>query len=213
MTATSEADVAWMSAELQAHRDVGADMERLLPGLREVGLVLCQVFGAGNRLYTFGNGGSAADAQHLAGELIGRFRRERRPLPAISLSTDTSVITCIGNDFAYDQVFARQVRGLVRPGDAVVAFTTSGRSPNVLKALTASREIGATTILLSSGDGGDAAALADHRVLVNSGSTQRTQEMHVLCLHLLSEMVDRWAEQTEAEERLSRQAPTGTRQH
>ena len=134
MTATSEADGAWMSAELQAHRDVGADMERLLPELREVGLVLCQVFGAGNRLYTFGNGGSAADAQHLAGELIGRFRRERRPLPAMSLATDTSVITCIGNDFAYDQVFARQVRGLARPGDAVVAFTTSGHSPNVIKA-------------------------------------------------------------------------------
>ena len=198
MTTTPALDSIWMAEELNAHREAGESMRGLIPVLLEVGLVLCRVFEAGNRLYTLGNGGSAADAQHLAGELVGKFRRDRRPLPAMSLATDSSVLTCIGNDFAYDDVFARQVRAWARPGDAVLAFTTTGRSPNVVAALEASREVGATTILLSAGDGGPAAALADYRVLVEAVSTPRAQEMHVLCLHLLSEVVDRWAEQTES---------------
>ena len=150
-------------------------------------------FGAGGRLYAFGNGGSAADAQHLAGELAGRYRRERRPLPATALSVDPSVVTCIANDYSFDDVFARQVQAHVREGDVVVGYTTSGRSENVVRALRAAREAGAATIVFSGRDGGPAAELADHAFVVPSESTARVQEMHLLLMHLIVERVDEWA--------------------
>ena len=171
----------------------------LLPVLGDIGVALCTAFGGSGRLYAFGNGGSAADAQHLVAEMIGRFDRDRRPLPAVSLSTDPSVVTCIGNDFDFEDVFARQVTALAGPGDIVIAFTTSGRSPNVVAGLAAARERGATTVLFGAGDGGRAAVHADHRLLVRSDDTPRIQEMHLLLLHLLSEIVDRWAGDTQTD--------------
>lgn len=182
-----------VAQELAAHVDLATNVADLLGPLREVGSLLCRTFERDGRLYTFGNGGSAADAQHLVAEFIGRYKRERRPLPAVALTVDPSVVTCIGNDYSFDDVFARAVQALARPGDAVIGFTTSGRSPNVVRGLRAARAAGATTVLFSAGTGGDAAAHADHALLVPSNTTARIQEMHLLLLHLLSEIVDAWA--------------------
>jgi D-sedoheptulose 7-phosphate isomerase len=172
---------------------VGA-IETLLPAVDELAAAICRAFEGGGRVWTFGNGGSAADAQHLAGELIGRYLRTRRPLPAASLATDPSVVTCIANDFGYDDVFARQVEALARPGDVVIGFTTTGRSSSVIAGLAAGRKAGAGTALFGGGDaGGPAAENADIALVVPSATTARIQEMHVVLLHLLSEVVDRWA--------------------
>ena len=183
---------------LAEHVAVAARVERLLPELHEVASRLIRLYEADGRVYTFGNGGSAVDAQHFAEELVGRFRRDRRPLPAQSLSVDSSVVTCIANDYSFDEVFARQVRAFVRRDDVVIGFTTTGRSPNVVRGLATARELGATTVLFGGGDGGPASGHADHAVVVPSSSTARVQEMHVLLLHLLLDRVDRWAAGEEA---------------
>jgi len=182
--------------QVDEHRAVVAAIDGLLPELRLVTKCLCAAFDAGGRLYTFGNGGSAADAQHLAAELIGRYKRERRPLPAVALTVDPSVVTCIANDYAYEDVFARQVEALARPGDVVAGFSTGGTSENVVRGLAAARTAGATTVLFSGRDGGPAAAHADHALIVPSETTARIQEMHLLLLHVLSEGVDEWAAMT-----------------
>lgn len=179
--------------DLRAHRALTAEIEELMPLVAAVVERTRSAFAAGARLYTFGNGGSAADAQHLAGELIGRFRRRRRPLPAVALSVDPSVVTCIANDFAFEDVFARQVEALAGPGDVVIGFTTSGDSANVVRGLQAARDTGATSILFAGGDGGAAREHADLALVVPSSETARVQEMHLLLLHLLSEQIDRWA--------------------
>jgi D-sedoheptulose 7-phosphate isomerase len=178
---------------LEEHARLIGSIDALLPTLADVSSRLIEVFTAGGRLYTFGNGGSAADAQHLAAELIGRYRRERRPLPAVALSVDPSVVSCIANDYAWEDVFARQVEALAGPGDIVAGFTTSGRSPNVVRGLAAARARGATTVLFSGGDGGTARQHADLALIVGSTTTARIQEAHLLLLHLLSDTVDAWA--------------------
>ena len=178
---------------LADHRALLDRVRELLPAVDELARALVAAFEAGNRVYTFGNGGSSVDAQHFAEELVGRFKRERRPLPAQSLSVDSAAITCIANDYSFEEVFERQVRGFVREGDVVLAFTTSGRSPNVVRGLAAARETGATTVLIGGGDGGPAAQHADHALVVPSSATARVQEMHVLLLHLLIDHVDAWA--------------------
>jgi D-sedoheptulose 7-phosphate isomerase len=124
---------------------------------------------------------------------VGRFRRERRPLPAVALSVDPSGVTAIGNDYSFEEVFARQVQALAQPGDMVVGFTTTGRSPNVVAGLAAARERGATTVLFGGGDGAPASEHADHALVVPSSTTARVQEMHLLLMHLLLEQVDAWA--------------------
>jgi D-sedoheptulose 7-phosphate isomerase len=175
------------------HRDLLAKVDALLPDLARIGDGVCGALADGGHVYTFGNGGSAADAQHLAAELVGRFRRDRRPLPAVALSTDPSVVTCIANDYGYEDIFGRQVAALARKGDVVIGFTTSGRSPNVTNGLAEARRAGATTVLFTGGDGGDAIGESDLALVVPSSSTARIQEIHLLMLHLLSERVDRWA--------------------
>jgi D-sedoheptulose 7-phosphate isomerase len=183
------------AGQLADHVAAAQRLHDLLPELAIVGERLIDVYRGGGRLYTFGNGGSAADAQHLAGEFIGRYLRERRPLPAVSLVTDPSVTSCIGNDYSYDEVFARQVEALARPGDMVVAFTTSGRSPNVVLGLEAARKAGAVTVLFTGGEQGGmpAAQHAEHTLIAPATTTARIQEMHLTLLHLLSEHVDAWA--------------------
>lgn len=183
----------WLRQHVDDHIVAARQVFVLRDSIWSVGSLLCEAFAAGRFVYTFGNGGSAADAQHLTGELIGRYQRNRRPLPAVTLSTDPSVTTCIANDYSAEDVFARQVEALARRGDVVVGFTTSGRSPNVVAGLRTARGAGATTVLFSGGDGGAAAAHADHALLVPSTVTARIQEAHTLMLHLISEMVDRWA--------------------
>jgi D-sedoheptulose 7-phosphate isomerase len=165
----------------------------LTPKITEVGNLLCESFGKGGRLLTFGNGGSAADAQHFAEELIGKFLRDRRPLPATSLCADGTAMTCIANDFGYADVFARQVQGLAKPGDVVAGFSTSGNSENVLRGLRAGREKGATTVAMLGRNGGKAVAEADHAIIVPGNAASHIQEMHVLIVHLLCDIVDRWA--------------------
>ncbi|MGW5663972.1 D-sedoheptulose-7-phosphate isomerase [Streptomyces sp. NPDC003758] len=179
--------------QLTDHVDLARRVEQLLPQLLEVSRRLVAIYEAGGRLYTFGNGGSAADAQHLAAELVGRYLRERRPLPALALSVDPSVTTCISNDYDFDDLFSRQIEAFAGPGDMVLAFTTSGRSQNVVRGLKTARDRGALTVLFGGGDGGPAAEHADLALLVPSTTTARTQEMHLLLLHLLSEQIDAWA--------------------
>ncbi|MBD0329716.1 MAG: SIS domain-containing protein [Thermoleophilia bacterium] len=180
---------------LAEHVSLASRLDALLPRVEEVARRLIEVYERGGRLYAFGNGGSAADAQHLAAELVGRYRRERAPLAASALTVDPSVVTCIGNDYTFEDVFARQVRAHVRTDDLVVAYSTSGRSANVVRGLEAARGAGATCVLFTGGDGGPAAAHADVVLAVPSAETARIQEMHLLLTHLVVEQVDAWAEQ------------------
>jgi D-sedoheptulose 7-phosphate isomerase len=178
---------------LAEHIDLARRATELLPAAGDVARAIVAAYESGGRVYTFGNGGSSADSQHFAEELVARFKRERRPLAAQSLASDATVLTCIANDYSYDEVFERQVRGFVRRGDVAIGFSTSGRSPNVVRGLAAARELGATTVLFGGGDGGDALAHADHALVVPATSTARIQELHVLLLHLIIDQVDRWA--------------------
>lgn len=180
---------------LAEHVELATGLTPLLPLAAEVGSLLIGMYQRNGRLFTCGNGGSAADAQHLVAELVGRYSRDRRPLAATALSVDPSVVTCIGNDYSFDDVFARQVRAVVNAGDVLVAFTTSGRSVNVVRALAAAQQQGATTVLFAGGDGGPAAEHADRALVVASTKTARIQEMHLLLLHLVIEQVDAWAAQ------------------
>ena len=158
---------------------------------RAVDLV-AEALAAGRTLLLFGNGGSAADAQHLAAEFVGRFQRERRPLRAIALTTDTSALTAIANDYGYDEVFARQVCALGAPGDVALALSTSGRSASVLRAVEACRELGVRTIGLTGGDGGALAGRVDLCLRVSASThAARIQETHILIGHVLCELVDR----------------------
>jgi D-sedoheptulose 7-phosphate isomerase len=188
----------WMAHQLADHIATAEAAAMLLPEVRAVADLLCTSFATRGILYTFGNGGSAADAQHLTGEIIGHYKRDRRPLGAVTLSTDPTTMTCIANDYSYDDVFSRQVAGLARPGDVVAAFTTSGRSANVIGGLRAARDAGATTVLFSGGDGGPAREHADHLLLAPSTTTPRIQELHTFWLHVISERVDAWAAGDEA---------------
>lgn len=151
---------------------------------------VAQAFSAGRRLLVFGNGGSAADAQHFAAEFVGRFQRERRAVAAVALTTDTSILTAIGNDYAYDRVFARQVEALGEPGDVAFGITTSGGSANVIEAFRVAKSRGLTTIALTGRDGGEAGRAADIHVNVPDPSTARAQEVHRTLLHVICEIVE-----------------------
>jgi phosphoheptose isomerase len=150
-----------------------------------------EALGQGGRLLTFGNGGSAADAQHVAAEFVGRFLRERRSFSAIALSTDTSVLTSIANDYSFDRVFARQIEALGRHGDVAFGISTSGRSPNVIAAFNAARARGLKTIALTGADGGAVGSLVDIHINVPSSSTPRVQEVHRTLLHVICDLVER----------------------
>jgi len=144
----------------------------------------------GGKLIIFGNGGSAADAQHVAAEFVGRFLIERRPLPAVALNTNSSAVTAIGNDYGYDDSFARQLRAHAQPGDVAWALSTSGNSPNVILAVEAARELGLVTIGFTGGSGGRLAEAVDHAIVVPNDATPRIQEGHLMCAHVLCEIVE-----------------------
>lgn len=144
----------------------------------------------GGRLLLCGNGGSACDAMHIAGEFVGRFTRERRGLPAIALSADSGILTAVGNDYGFEQVFARQVEAYGQAGDVLIALSTSGRSPNVIKALEKARSLGLTTALFTGSRGADMAHAADRLVVVPSAETARVQEVHQFTLHLLADLAE-----------------------
>ncbi len=145
---------------------------------------------AGHKILLFGNGGSAADAQHIAGELVGRFYRERRALPAIALTTDTSILTAIGNDYGFEHVFARQVAALGRPGDVAVGLSTSGRSPNVVRGLALARAQGLATVAFTGADGGVLAGAVDLCFQAPSSATPRIQEAHLAAAHAICQAVE-----------------------
>ena len=152
--------------------------------------VVTEALRRGRKLLVFGNGGSAADAQHLAGEMVNRFRRERAPLPALALTTDTSVLTAIANDYDFSQVFVKQLEAFGRPGDVALGISTSGNSPNVCLALERARALGLFTIGLGGGDGGRLKEVAELCLLVPSRETPRIQEAHIFFIHLLCELVE-----------------------
>lgn len=164
--------------------------ESLAPQVEAAGTAILKSLIDGGKLLTCGNGGSAADAMHLAEELVGRYHRERRALAAICLNADPTAITCICNDYGYENVFSRGIEALGRPGDMLVGFTTSGNSTNVLAAFSAAKSLGITTVLLSGKDGGKARGTCDHEIIVPSANTARIQEVHTLVLHQWLEKLD-----------------------
>jgi D-sedoheptulose 7-phosphate isomerase len=151
----------------------------------------------GKKILWCGNGGSAADSQHMAAELVGRFLRERRGLPSIALTTNTSILTAIGNDYGYELVFRRQVEALCVPGDVVVGISTSGNSRNVCLALEKAREIGAYTVAFTGKNGGELARVADETLQIPSTETPRIQEGHILCGHMLCDYIEQSLDQTD----------------
>lgn len=165
-------------------------LDSLTPSVEMVGQHLVSCLRSGGKVLTCGNGGSAADALHLAQELVGCYERDRRGLAAVCLSADATALTCIGNDYGFERIFARGVEALGKKGDVLVAFTTSGNSPNVLAALEAARPLGVVTVLLTGKDGGKARALCDHALVVPSQTTARIQEVHTLILHQWLEAID-----------------------
>jgi len=165
-------------------------LDESLPVLVQVAQTFVRAIRTGHKILLFGNGGSAADAQHVAGELTGRFLHDREPWPAIALTTNTSVLTAIGNDWVFADVFARQVRALARPGDVVVGISTSGRSPNVLRGLQAARGQGATTVGFTGADGGAMREHTDVCFCAPAQSTPRIQELHLLAWHAICEIVE-----------------------
>ncbi|WP_448518579.1 D-sedoheptulose 7-phosphate isomerase [Rhodoflexus sp.] len=180
-----------VARELQAHVQTIARVQSVLSDdIARAAAMVTQTIRGGSKVLLFGNGGSAADAQHIAAEFTGRFVKERRALPAIALTTDTSALTAIGNDYGYERVFERQVEALAQKGDLLIGITTSGNSPNVLLALAKGRQIGCQTLALTGKDGGKASQYADLNIIIPSEVTARIQEMHILVGHILCSAVD-----------------------
>lgn len=184
-----------LSSLLQANFDANADCQRrtaaaLLPALTAAAEAMIAAYRAGGKAIFFGNGGSAADAQHLAAEFLGRYLQDRPALPSLALAVNTSVVTAIGNDYGYDRVFARQIEAWARPGDVAVGLSTSGNSANVVAALAAARERGCRTIAFTGEGGGKMAAAAEILLAVPSRETPRIQECHMLMGHALCQAVE-----------------------
>jgi D-sedoheptulose 7-phosphate isomerase len=156
----------------------------------KVSEILVQALTQGNKALFFGNGGSAADAQHIAAEFVGRFAFDRPALPALALSVNSSCVTAIGNDYGYDLIFSRQLEALARPGDVAVGISTSGNSPNVINAMTTAREMELHTVALTGASGGPLKHKVDHCICVPSNETPRIQECHILIGHIISELVE-----------------------
>lgn len=172
------------------HQAVIAKLVDLIPAISEVANELRACLARGGKILLCGNGGSAADSQHIAAEIVGRFKKERRGLPAIALTTDTSIITSVGNDYGYDFIFSRQVEALANPQDVVIGISTSGNSKNVVKAIEQAKEMGVTTVGLLGGSGGKLAELCTYSLTMPSNDTPRIQEAHILIGHSLCEMLE-----------------------
>lgn len=185
MSQSSLFDRGW-----REHLDLVNSLASIGPAIETLGGRLVQCLRSGGKILWMGNGGSAADSQHLASEIVGRFQRERRGLPSIALSTDTSILTSVGNDYGFEQVFSRQVESLCRSEDVVVGISTSGNSPNVIAAIEVARDIGAYTVGLTGEGGGRLALLVDSLLAVPSRNTPRVQECHILLGHILCEYID-----------------------
>lgn len=184
--------ISEICSQLTAHRDVISRIEtELSPRIAEMTTLLAGTFRNGGKLLVMGNGGSAADAQHFAAEIVGRFKLERRGLPALALSTDTSILTAVGNDYGFDTVFRRQIEALAVTGDLVVGLSTSGNSPNVLQALELAREKGCRTVGLLGKDGGTIRNVCDLALIVPSNDTPRIQEGHITIIHIVCDLLEK----------------------
>lgn len=178
------------STRLAEHLAVMHALESQSLSFQEIVRIATQAIRSGAKICFMGNGGSAADSQHLAAELVGRFQRERSALPSIALTTDTSILTAVANDYGYEAIFARQIEGLCRPGDVVIGLSTSGNSPNVLQGIEAANRMGLTTIGFSGGAGGKLAQMAQHSIIVPSPKAARVQEAHIFLGHTLCEAIE-----------------------
>jgi D-sedoheptulose 7-phosphate isomerase len=178
--------------QLQEHRALFELLERdMAPAIAGLATMIADALGSGSKLLVMGNGGSAADSQHFVAEIVGRFKMERRALPAVALSTDTSILTAVGNDYGFDAVFSRQVEALASPGDVVVGLSTSGNSPNVFKALIAARERGCRTVGLLGKDGGSIKEVCDLALVVPTMDTPRIQEGHITIIHIVCDLMEK----------------------
>ncbi len=164
--------------------------EECLDDIIQMARVITTALKKGRKVVFFGNGGSAADAQHISAELVGKFKRARPALRASALTTNTSILTAVGNDIGFDEIFSRQVQATLEPEDVAVGISTSGRSANVIKGIEEARRIGAKTIALTGSGGGQLGSLCDHRVIVPSDDTQRIQECHIMIGHIVCELID-----------------------
>src|SRR5436305_9930102 len=183
--------IALIDSSLRVSAELSVTVARESSGvIFEAALLIMECLRNGGKVLFFGNGGSAADAQHLAAEFVGRFVRERTGLPAIALTTDSSILTAVGNDYGFEQVFARQIQALGRPGDVAIAISTSGNSPNIIEGVKAARKGYLKTIGLSGKDGGLLSAEADVVITIASTSTARIQECHITIGHLLCELTE-----------------------
>ena len=176
--------------QLEAHRRAAERLPEILPEIEKLSGAIIECLKAGKKVLLFGNGGSAADAQHLAAEFVIRYRTNRRSLPSLALTTDTSMLTACGNDFGFETIFARQIEGLANEGDVAIGITTSGNSPNVLAGLEAARAKGCVTAAFTAESGGKAAGIADIAIKAPSPITAHAQECHMIVGHILCEMVD-----------------------
>ena len=175
---------------LNKHIETAQKMQNLLTLIEEAGSLCVETLKNGNKIILCGNGGSAADAQHIAAELTGRFIKERKALFAIAITTDTSAITSISNDYGYDYVFSRQVEAIGKDGDILIAISTSGNSLNIIKAIEKSREIGMKVITFTGKSGGKMKDLGDINIIIPSNDTPRIQEMHIMTGHMLCSIID-----------------------
>ena len=178
------------SANLVEHLQLFQQLGSIEADVLRAGTLISDTLRAHGKLLSCGNGGSAADAQHIASELTGRFIHERKPLAGIALTTDSSALTCIGNDYSFDDIFSRQLLALGRPGDALLAISTSGNSPNVVKAAEVARDAGIRVVGLLGRDGGRLKSLSDVAIVVPSASTARIQEVHLLVIHTLCGLIE-----------------------
>ena len=180
-----------ISAHFKEHLEVIGLISELHSGqISEAATKIAQSLSNSGTLFWCGNGGSAADSQHLAAELVGRFKKDRKALRSISLTTDTSVLTCVANDYSYEDIFSRQLEALAMSDDVLVVISTSGNSENVLRALRAAKDLRVKTVALLGKDGGQAKALADLAIVIPSNSTARIQEAHILIGHILCDLIE-----------------------
>lgn len=188
----SETSIAQLlTASLREHLETLQSLiANSLPEIQRAGEMLCNTLSSGKKILICGNGGSAADAQHIAAELVGRYEKQRQSWPAIALTTDTSALTALSNDFGYEEVFSRQIAGLANTGDLLIAISTSGKSANIIRAAEKARELGCKVVGLTGKSAQPLASLCDISVAIPSGRTSRVQEAHITIGHLWCEMVD-----------------------
>ena len=180
-----------ISSHIQEHKNVlNSFNDEMIEKMEDISNILVKALSSGNTIFWCGNGGSAGDSQHLAAELIGRFKDDRKPLKSIALTTDTSAITCISNDFSYNKIFERQIEGLGVEGDILVGISTSGNSENIINAIKKCKVIGVKSICLLGKDGGKVRSLADHSIIIDSNSTARIQEMHIMVGQIFCDLIE-----------------------